>query len=243
MKTSFYFVLWIGLYILIGIFGSQWMQYNSFFVALVAVWAISGLLNSVTTNQRAYMENREGAAFYELVYQNDFRRYLGIFRRHFWFDAATFIYFVITVVFLIMIRESWLIIAIFAFFGYGSAVTMNKSYKVLSEVRQAGHIELDEESMEQFNRYKEGREAGYAANQMYPEASWKDKLLRGCNFGFAILSIILGIVYICFYVPGLLMHGSNLMGSAMLVAYGGLAFIYGINDLTTSIKGYNTNIN
>ena len=235
MKTSFYFVLWIGLYFLIGVFGNQWMQYNSFFVAIVAVFVISSILSKITINQRAYMANRDGARFFELLYKNDYKRYLALHHRRLLFNVATFIYFMITVIFLLMIHESWVIIAIFAFFGFGSANGMVESYKVYSHVRDAGAIELDEESMEVFNRYKEGRDAGFKANQMYPPATWKDKLFRGSNIGFAIISIVLGIIYIGMYIPGLLSHGTYLMGSTMFIAYGGLALIYGINDLTTTI--------
>ena len=244
MKTSFYFVLWIGIYLLIDIFGGRSLQVNSFYIALIAVWAISGILNKATANQQAYMANREGAAFLELVYRNDYKRYLGIFRRKMLFDAATFIYFVITIIFLLMIHESLLIVAIFAFFGYGSAKATLESYRFYSKVKEDGKITIpdDEESIEQYNRYSEMRQT-YQADEMCPPPTLKDKLLRGCNFGFSILSILLGILYIVTCVPGLIGHGAVRMGAAMMVAYGGLAFIYGINDLITTSNGYNTNIN
>lgn len=83
----------------------------------------------------------------------------------------------------------------------------------------------------------------YQAHEMCPPPTWKDKLLRGFNFGFSILSILLGIIFIAISIPNISTHGTEGMGAAMMVAYGGLAFIYGVNDLISSTHGYNIEIN
>ncbi len=41
MKTSFYFVVWILIYPLLGLLHNSFIDNNSFLVALAAVWGLS----------------------------------------------------------------------------------------------------------------------------------------------------------------------------------------------------------
>lgn len=54
MKTSFYFVLWIMIYPILGLFNNSFIDNNAFVVALVAVWGLSWLLNQVMPKTLTY---------------------------------------------------------------------------------------------------------------------------------------------------------------------------------------------
>lgn len=47
MKTSFYFVLWILIYPILGLFNNTVINDNAFIVALAVVWGFSWLLNRI----------------------------------------------------------------------------------------------------------------------------------------------------------------------------------------------------
>ncbi len=45
MKTSFYFVLWILVYPILGLLNNSFINENTFVLALALVWGLSWLLN------------------------------------------------------------------------------------------------------------------------------------------------------------------------------------------------------
>lgn len=243
MKTSFYFVLWMGIYLLIDIFGSVNMQINSFWIALATVWVINGLLKSITKKEREYIEERESAAFLDIIYRNDYRQYLNIYRRKMLFDAASMCYMGIAVVYLLIARENWLIIGVFALFFFSIMSRFGLSYKDYKSVKEADGIEYPdtEQFKDKLRLFSELRSSN-TLQEMCPPPTWKDSLLRGCNFLFSILSIILGLFLVAICIPGFFFDTVSILGSAMTLAYGGLAFLYGVNDLITTSQGYNMNI-
>lgn len=54
MKTSFYFVIWILIYPLLGLLNIDFINNNSFIIALAVVWGLSWLLNRLIPNILLY---------------------------------------------------------------------------------------------------------------------------------------------------------------------------------------------
>lgn len=54
MKTSFYFVLWILIYPILGLFNNRFIDNNAFIVALAIVWGLSWLLNRMMPDTLTY---------------------------------------------------------------------------------------------------------------------------------------------------------------------------------------------
>ena len=54
MKTSFYFVLWILIYPILGLLNNSFIDNNAFIVALAVVWGVSWLLNRIMPNTLTY---------------------------------------------------------------------------------------------------------------------------------------------------------------------------------------------
>lgn len=54
MKTSFYFVLWILIYPILGLFHSSFIDNNSYIVALAIVLGLSWILNRLMPTTLSY---------------------------------------------------------------------------------------------------------------------------------------------------------------------------------------------
>ena len=71
MKTSFYFVAWILVYVLIDILNIQLLKENSFVAACVIVWGGAYIMNKVFATNIQNQHIREIAKFYEKIYTDD----------------------------------------------------------------------------------------------------------------------------------------------------------------------------
>ena len=71
MKTSFYFVAWILVYVLIDILNIQLLKENSFVAACVIVWGGAYIMNKVFATNVQNQHIREIAKFYEKIYTDD----------------------------------------------------------------------------------------------------------------------------------------------------------------------------
>lgn len=68
MKTSFYFVLWILIYPILGLFNNGFIDNNAFIVALAIVWGLSWLLNRMMPDTQTYERASQVAPILEDVY-------------------------------------------------------------------------------------------------------------------------------------------------------------------------------
>ena len=71
MKTSFYFVAWILVYVLIDILNIQLLKENSFVTACVIVWGGAYIMNKIFTTNVQNQQVREVAKFFEKIYTDD----------------------------------------------------------------------------------------------------------------------------------------------------------------------------
>ena len=78
MKTSFYFIVWILIYPLLGLFHNSFINQNAFIVALLAVWGLSWLLNRTMPETLSYERATHTAPLLEYVYTGN----IGGFRKH-----------------------------------------------------------------------------------------------------------------------------------------------------------------
>ena len=68
MKTSFYFVLWILIYPILGLLNNDFVNNNAFVVALAAVWGFSWVLNRSMPKTLTYERVSQIAPILEDVY-------------------------------------------------------------------------------------------------------------------------------------------------------------------------------
>ena len=92
MKTSFYFVLWILIYPILGLFN------NAFIVALAIVWGLSWLLNRIMPVTLTYERASQIAPVLEDVYTGNVSAFMKRLSRESNIEIVTAIYFIVTTI-------------------------------------------------------------------------------------------------------------------------------------------------
>ena len=132
MKTSFYFVVWIVIYPILGLLGNEWIDQHSFFVALICVWALSWFLNKSMPETIAYERKLSLAQIMNEVYTcnvDGFRKRLSRMSRIEFIGALYFgITFLITLFIIISGGTSGIFELIV--FGFLAAGTISRATKL-----------------------------------------------------------------------------------------------------------------
>ena len=125
MKTSFYFVLWILIYPILGLLNNEFINNNAFFVALVAVWGLSWLLNRVMPKTLTYERVSQIAPILEDVYTGNVNSFSKRLSSETLIETITAVYFTVTTfvvattIFMIGIND-WVALIVFGFFTIGA---------------------------------------------------------------------------------------------------------------------------
>ena len=125
MKTSFYFVVWIAIYPLLGLLHVSFIEQNALVVALLAVFGLSWLLNRSMPETLAYERVRQAAPVMEEVFTGDIGRFRKRITRQAIAEAFTSIYLLIsTLVILLSIvdygNNDWVGLIIFALITFSA---------------------------------------------------------------------------------------------------------------------------
>lgn len=242
MNTSFYFVIWIIIYPLLGLFHNQALNQNSFIVALIAVWGLSWLLNRSMPNTLRYEAALSRVRIMERLYSGNIDSIRRSISRQTSIQFITALYFGVTFVFVLysIFRHSdandWIALVLFGFFAYGaitSASTLNKakwrlindpSTETAAEVVRAVY-RLD------YNSYQAGRQ-NTTLEGMLPPKPPHMTAFRIFSLVVAVICAILGIIQLLRGVFFIFLDHSNLgiSGGIMYVLYGSLATYFGIKD-------------
>ena len=125
MKTSFYFVLWILIYPILGLLNNSFIDNNAFIVALAVVWGLSWLLNRIMPNTLTYERALNVAPILEDVYTGNVASFSKRLSKEATIELVTAIYFIVTtIVIAIAIFKAgvndWIALLIFGFFTFGA---------------------------------------------------------------------------------------------------------------------------
>ena len=125
MKTSFYFVLWILIYPILGLLNNSFIDNNAFIVALAVVWGLSWLLNRIMPNTLTYERALNVAPILEDVYTGNVASFSKRLSKEATIELVTAIYFIVTtIVIAIAIFKAgvndWIALIIFGFFTFGA---------------------------------------------------------------------------------------------------------------------------
>ena len=147
MKTSFYFVLWIMIYPILGLFNNSFIDNNAFVVALVAVWGLSWLLNQVMPKTLTYERVTQVAPILEDVYTGNVASFGKRLTRESIIELVTAIYFTLTTilicvaVFVVGIND-WIALIVFGLFTFGAvnrAIPLIKAKSSLLPIQQVNN--------------------------------------------------------------------------------------------------------
>lgn len=247
MKTSFYFVVWILIYPLLGLFHNSFINQNAFIVALLAVWGLSWLLNRTMPKTFTYEGATQTAPLLEDIYTGNIER----FRKHVTRQAiiesiCSFYLLITTLVILLSIADSvsddWLALIIFAMFTFSAisqSIKLVKAYSCLKKNPTEKECEriLSEIYHIDYSVYADEREK-VTYNDMLPPRPAHFRAFQIFSMVVSGICVVLGLVYV---VLGLLvMFGNDSVGASaiagMYFLYGSLATYFGIKDLIPSIK-------
>lgn len=253
MKTSFYFVLWIMIYPILGLFNNSFIDNNAFVVALVAVWGLSWLLNQVMPKTLTYEHISQIYAILEDAYNGNVASLGKRLTRESIIEFVTAIYFIVTTilicvaVFVVGIND-WIELIVFGLFTFGAiyrAITLIKAKSSLyanPTGEQCVEIANETYKLDYPSYYEQRKETNYES--MLPARPKHFKVFQIFSIVIASIAALLGLFYIVDAIS-LIMIGSNSIGTGafagMCFLYGSLATYFGIKDIITTsqnIDGY-----
>lgn len=247
MKTSFYFVVWILIYPLLGLLNNPLIDENSFLIAFILVLLLSSALRRAMPATLRYETMSRAAGILELVYTSNVKEFQLHLRRDTWVETAYAVYFIsslaaIIVSILVGMPGQWIALIIFGFIAYGTVMRSVKLQSTLRSLRldpsPAKTVEIAEEiyHLDYTTYYKERQT--HSLQEILPP--------RPRHFtGFLILSLVIaivcGILGILYLVYGIIIEARSGFGVAdafavMLLLYGSLALYFGVRDTITCIN-------
>ncbi|MDE6754914.1 MAG: hypothetical protein K2J82_09940 [Muribaculaceae bacterium] len=241
MKTSFYFVLWIAIYPILGLFNIPFLNNNSFIVALIIVWGLSAMINKMMPQILIYEQACNMFPIFEDIFTGNVKNFYKRLNRQTIIETITAIYFCVTMVviaFAIFSRglNDWFALLIFALFTYGAIARSVQLSKARYSLKENPTKEECEEIAVNTYKFDYADYARYRSNttaeQMLPPIPKHFKAFQIVSLIFAIIAAILGLIYL---VYGIVVFFSSFSVDAwafgmMGCLYGSLAIYFGIRD-------------
>lgn len=247
MKTSFYFVLWILIYPILGLLNNEFVNNNTFFVALVAVWGLSWLLNRVMPRTLTYERVSQTAPILEEVYTGNVNSFSKRLSSDTLIETVTAIYFSVTTLVLAMTIflvgiNNWVALIVFGFFTVGAvsrSIKLGKANAALQSnptAEECMEIASDVYQLDYATYYEAHNGVDYA--DMLPPKPRYFRVFQIFSLVVAAIAIILGLLYI---LSGILImfNGRSIETGAlagMYFLYGCLATYFGVKDCITIAK-------
>ena len=246
MRTSFYFVLWILIYPLLGMINNAFILNNSFFVALLIVWGVSWWLNRAMPHTLQYERMTRVAPILEEIYTGNVRAFRKRLTRDMSVESITALYFCITAVVVIISAlkgdtGDWLALIIFAFFAFvavtRSVQLINAWYSLKADPTPSRCREIVEKTYRiPYAKFYERRKNGTYADVLPPRPKYFRWFQIFSLIG-AVAAFLLGMIYIISSIAGMMGRSSFIINaiSGMYFLYGSLAAYFGIKDAVSII--------
>lgn len=247
MKTSFYFVIWIVIYPILGLFHNSIIEEHSFFIALVAVWGLSWLLNRTMPETLTYEHVSQVAPVMEDIYTGNVSSFSMRIAGTSAEEGVGSLYFIVTSIVLAYVTVfmeggDWFALLIFVFFAIGSISRFIQFFKAGRQIKQnptpqecmavASRLyQLDYEA------YYNGRQNA-TCEQMLPSRPPRFKAFMVVSTVIAVIAGLLGLGNIVLGAIIMLSESSFAVGAlaGMYFLYGSLALYFGIKDSINCIR-------
>lgn len=248
MKTSFYFVIWIVIYPILGLFNNSFIDNNAFIIALAVVWGLSWLLNRMMPKTLTYERITQIAPILEDVYTGNVSSFRKRLSREANIETITAVYFVFTIVVIAIAifkfgANDWIALVVFGLFTYGaishSISLLGAKFKLRSNPTSEQCMEIAEDTYNlDYTTYYEAHN-GVSYQDMFPPKPRYFKVFKVFSIMFATISALLGLLYIVLGVM-IMFSEANLNADAIAVAgmyflYGSLAAYFGVKDFVSCI--------
>lgn len=246
MKTSFYFVLWILIYPILGIFNNSFIDNNAFIVALAIVWGLSWLLNRMMPDILTYERVSQIAPILEDVYTGNVASFKKRIVHESNIETVTAIYFTVTTAVIVLAIfnagvNDWIALVIFGFFTYGaisrtiSLVRAKATLKSNPTPEQCMGIADETYKLDYASYYDMRKETSY--QDMLPPKPKYFKAFKVFSIVIASIASLLGLLYIILGVLIMLSQTNLEAGTVagMYFLYGSLAAYFGMKDFVSCL--------
>ena len=251
MKTSFYFVLWILIYPILGLLNNSFIDNNAFIVALAVVWGISLLLNRIMPNTLTYERAINIAPILEDVYTGNVDSFSKRLSKEATIELVTVIYFIVTTIVIAIAifkaeMNDWIALLIFGFFTFGAISRSTRLIKAKTNLKNNPNPEQCMEIAEETYKldYASYYEAcnGVDYSHMMPEKPKHFKIFQVCSTIISAICILLGAAYI---ISGVILFFGQPIEvqtiAGMYFLYGTLATYFGIKDFISGVSSRKQN--
>ena len=251
MKTSFYFVLWILIYPILGLLNNSFIDNNAFIVALAVVWGLSLLLNRIMPNTLTYERAINIAPILEDVYTGNVDSFSKRLSKEATIELVTVIYFIVTTIVIAIAifkaeMNDWIALLIFGFFTFGAISRSTRLIKAKTNLKNNPNpeqcMEIAEETykLDYASYYEAHNGADYS--HMMPEKPKHFKIFQVCSTIISAICTLLGAAYIILGV--ILFFGQPIEVqtiAGMYFLYGTLATYFGIKDFISGVSSRKQN--
>lgn len=241
MKTSFYFVIWILIYPLLGSLHSPVINENLFLVACLAVVGLSVMLRFLMPGTIAYDKATRTSPILEDVYTANVASFIKRLRRDTNVEIVSALYFTLTTIYVVInifVNGTIDLLALIIFGG----LSLSSIPRCISLVRASAGVTATptpERCLDvaegtyglDYTAYYEQRN-GASYQDMLPERPKFFTVFTVVSIVFAIIALLLGLLYI---ISGLILlladtnfEDGTYAGAIML--YGTLAMCFGVKD-------------
>lgn len=246
MKTSFYFVIWIIIYPLLNLMHNEFIDANSFIIALIVVWGLSYLINRSIPNILGYERHTAAYPLLEDVYTGNVVGFLKRLSTRTTMSIVTALYFVVSTVVIIITflndMDEWIAVLIFAFLSWSAmkqSVAMSRiKSMVKSNPTPDQCMQVAENNMRlNYSVYYQWRQTRDYAQMFQPRPKGFVAFLI-ISVIFAIVAGLLGLVTAVLGIISLFggVSFANTAFGSMMFLYGSLASYYGIRDTIDCIR-------
>ena len=246
MKTSFYFVAWILVYVLIDILNIQLLKENSFVAACVIVWGGAYIMNKVFATNIQNQHIREIAKFYEKIYTDDVSGLRKEVFKDLILEISATIYLLLAIIGFATLNAGEFVL--YVVFGFLFLLSCKNSYKLLVKYNSIKNVDylseftedsitnfLTEEEIDCYNSYCTERN-NHSFKEMYPPKERSYKIFQITSIVFSIVCILLGAVLLVYWLPLFFFANQGGFLITAMVLYASMALFYGIKDLINCLK-------
>lgn len=244
MKSSFYYVLWIGLYMIFDWINVPFLQNNSFVAAFIIVIIVQNLLNKSLAPDIMKDQRFRTLRLYEEIYTNNIKAYRDRMLYNVILYSVFAIYFVFTFVWILRFADysdfgnSLFEIVIFGGLGAYYVYRATKLVASYSRILRATTLKEclpDIDNYEDYRNFSELRSYRTYAEILnsQPRVSSFYNIL---NIVFSVMSILLGVWFLRLSLPNFFHFSEMGMYMIILLLYGALALQAGIKDLISSSR-------
>lgn len=249
MKTSFYFIVWIVIYPILGLFRNEWINQHSFFVALACVWVLSWFLTKSMPATISYERKFSQAQIMNEVYTGNVEGFRRRLRRMSIIEFVGAVYFgftfLLTLYFVFTGRRSGIFeLVVFGFLAAGTIARASKLQKYSSQLRRNPNPQesvaiVEEMGMNYAAYYEQRKNSGRDAIMPPPPRHFT--VFQIFSLIAAVVCTLLGVIFIILSILGIAGHSSFGATSygIMYLLYGSLATYYGIKDCISSLTPSN----